>query len=75
MDLPGNVLDGISRFFDGDVDEILFFLLVFLFFFLTGSEDGKNSEGGFLSGVIPIVLIVLFLFFSINNTAGANLLT
>ena len=75
MDFPENILGGISRFFDGDIDEILLFVLVFLFFFISGNEDGKDFEGGFLSGgMIPIILIAMFLFFSLRGTeniAGA----
>ena len=76
MNFPGNILDGISRFFDGDGDEILLYVLVFLFFFLTGNRDEKNSDNEAISGGgIPIILIIIFLFFFLNKNNDKNILT
>lgn len=68
MNFPGDILKGISRFFDGDGDEILLYILVFLFFFLTGNRDGNNIEDESMTGrIIPIILIIVFLLFSHGN--------
>ena len=76
MNFPGNILDGISRFFDGDGDEILLYVLVFLFFFLTGNRHEKYSDNETISGSgIPVILIIIFLFFFINNSNKKSILT
>ncbi|OGO81138.1 MAG: hypothetical protein A2Y21_05520 [Clostridiales bacterium GWC2_40_7] len=76
MNFPGNILDGISRFFDGDVDEILLYVMVFLFFFLTGNRDEKISDNEtVLGGGVPVILIIIFLFFFLNNSNDKNILT
>lgn len=76
MNFLGNILDGISRFFDGDGDEILLYVLVFLFFFLTGSRDEKYSDNETISGGgIPVILIIIFLFFFLNNSREKSILT
>ncbi len=76
MSFPGNILDGISRIFDGEIDEIFLYILVFLFFFFTGSRDENISENQAIAGNgIPMVLIIVFLFFTLGKSDGNNLPT
>jgi hypothetical protein len=68
MKFPGNILDGISRLFEGDSDEILVFILVFLFIFLSNRlEEGREDEARWFDSGIPIILIAIFLIFFLNN--------
>lgn len=76
MNFPGNILDGIFRFFDGEGDEILLYVLIFLFFFLSGNRDEKYSDNETISSAgIPLILIVIFLFFFLNNSNEKSILT
>ncbi len=76
MDSLRNILDEISRFFDGDGDEILLYVLIFLFFFFTGSRAGENPENELIPGsIIPVILIIFFLFFFSDRNSENNLLT
>lgn len=76
MDFPGNILEGVSRFLGDDGDEILLYVLVFLFFFLAGSRDGKNPDNEAISGGgIPVILIIIFLFFFLNKSEDKKFLT
>lgn len=77
MNFPGNILNGISRFFDGDGDgdEILIYVLVFLFIFLTSRQDERASEDERTSeGAIPFVLIAIFVLFFLSNNQERDLI-
>lgn len=62
MGFPGDLIKEISRFFNGDEDEILLFILIFLFFFFIVKNDTDIPDGEFINGgIIPVILIIVFL--------------
>lgn len=62
--LPKNLFSG--NLFGGDNDEILFFILVFLFLF-NGNLFGKGSGCGDDDNSSVLFFIVLFLLLFFNN--------
>lgn len=65
----GYVMGFLGNFFKGDNDEVLFFILVFLFLF-SGNWFGKGHEGlGDDDGSI-LFFIILFLLLFFNNSFG-----
>ncbi|MCX7921138.1 MAG: hypothetical protein N3B21_03815 [Clostridia bacterium] len=63
-----------GNFFNGDNDEILFFILVFLLIF-NGSLFGKGCDGGFLddnSAILFFIIVFLLLFFNSDYGYGYN---
>lgn len=59
----------LSNFFQGDNDEILFFILVFLFLF-NGNLFGKCNEGDGIfdnNTILFFIILFLLLFFNQEN--------
>lgn len=62
MNFPGNILGRISHLFEGDTDEILVFILVFLFVLTTGRRDENLSgDSRGIDGGLPVILIAIFI--------------
>lgn len=64
MGFPDTILERVSHLFSDGMDDILLYVLVFIFIFLSGQNRDENlqdeparSESGF-----PIIIIVIFLF-------------
>lgn len=69
MDFPGNLTDRVSHLFDNDMDEILVFVMLFIFIILTDHSDDKLKDGQAKIG-FPVILIAgfLVLFLITGNT-------
>ena len=76
MNFPENILDRISHLFEDGSDDILIYVLVFLFIIFAGKPDGgRLDETAYMEGEMPAILmvifLVLFLFSSLTKESAA----
>lgn len=70
MDFPENITNTMRRIFDDGLDEILIFAFIFIFILLTGHENNGFEDNTIGSGILPIIIIGVFLllFTSFSRT-------
>lgn len=70
MDFSGSISERISHLFDNDIDEIVVFILLFIFIFFVGEQDNAPANGLFSKSSFPVIVIAIFLvlFLIIGNT-------
>ncbi len=56
-----NIPETLRGIFDDGLDEVLIFAVVFIFILFSGRETDNSSEYGDTGGILPILIIAVFL--------------